>query len=77
VSAAAVSAAAAASFGASKASSMKTFFNRFLGDRRGATAVEYALLCALIAMAAIGGIGAVAGSIQTTFEAVANAQPAP
>ncbi len=41
------------------------------GDRRGATAIEYALVAALIAIAAMGGYMAVGSSVQNEFNAVA------
>jgi len=45
-------------------------FSRFLRDDAGATAVEYGLLVGLIAVAIMGGLVAVATSINTTFTAV-------
>ena len=35
--------------------------DRFLGDERGATAIEYALLAAMVAITAIGGLQALGG----------------
>ena len=43
----------------------------FFKDESGATMVEYALLVTLIAIAAIGGITALGGSLQAMFEGVA------
>ncbi|MEQ3648414.1 Flp family type IVb pilin [uncultured Hyphomonas sp.] len=45
-------------------------FSRFLRDDAGATAVEYGLLVGLIAVAIMGGLVAVATSINTTFSTV-------
>jgi pilus assembly protein Flp/PilA len=43
---------------------------RFLRDETGASAVEYGLLVGLIAVAIMGGLVAVATSINTTFSTV-------
>ncbi|HEX8482114.1 MAG TPA: Flp family type IVb pilin [Allosphingosinicella sp.] len=43
---------------------MRIFIAKLLRDIKGATASEYALICALIVLAMIGGLNAVAG--QTT-----------
>ena len=42
-------------------------FLRFMRDTRGATAIEYGLIAALIAVAAIGGMSALGGKLGTTF----------
>ncbi len=42
-------------------------FLRFVRDTRGATAIEYGLIAALIAVAAIGGMSALGGKLGTTF----------
>jgi pilus assembly protein Flp/PilA len=42
-----------------------------LGDTKGATAVEYALLAALVSMAAIAAIGRLGNALSATFVAVA------
>ena len=47
-----------------------TMIRRFLRDDTGATAVEYGLLVGLIAVAIMGGLVAVATSINTTFTTV-------
>lgn len=39
-------------------------------DKKGATAIEYGLLAALISVAAIGGITAVGGKVSDTFGSV-------
>lgn len=41
---------------------------RFVRDERGATMVEYGLLVALVAVAVIGAVTALGGSINTIFE---------
>lgn len=43
---------------------------RLAADTQGATAIEYGLIAALIAVAIIGGLTAVATSINDTFETV-------
>lgn len=44
--------------------------NRLTGEEKGATAVEYGLMVALIVIAAIAGITAVGGSLQTLFDGI-------
>jgi len=41
-----------------------------LGDRKAATAIEYGLIAALIAIAAIGAMSAVGGKLNNTFNNV-------
>lgn len=48
---------------------MKTF-HRFLTDEDGATAIEYGLIAALIAVAIIAAVRAVGGQLSTTFTSV-------
>ena len=51
------------------------FFNyvtRLLRDESGATAIEYGLIAALIAVAAIAAFNAVGSSLTTTFNGVAS-----
>ena len=50
---------------------MKKLLARFVNDESGATAVEYALLASLIAIAIIGGATAMGGAINTKFNAIA------
>lgn len=45
-------------------------FARFLKDESGATAIEYGLIAALIAVAIITAVGAVGGSTAATFDKV-------
>jgi pilus assembly protein Flp/PilA len=48
-----------------------TFFNKLLKDEQGATAIEYGLIAALIAVAAITAMGAVGDQLDNTFTQVA------
>jgi len=52
---------------------MQNLVTRFIEDESGATAIEYGLIAALIAVAMIGGAGAVGGSVQDKFTAVSGA----
>jgi pilus assembly protein Flp/PilA len=47
-------------------------FQRFLADRSGATAIEYGLITALIAVAIIATLIALTGHITNTFNQVSN-----
>ncbi len=47
-----------------------TFFNKLLKDEQGATAIEYGLIAALIAVAAITAMGAVGDQLNNTFTEV-------
>ncbi len=49
---------------------MKTLF-KMIRDQRGATAIEYGLIAALIAVAAIAGMTAIGEKLSTTFNNVA------
>ncbi len=42
-------------------------FRRFVGDESGATAIEYGLLAAMIAVAAIVAFGVLGGGLQNLF----------
>ena len=44
---------------------------KFSADRRAVTAIEYALIAALIAVVIIGGVTALGNNAQTTFQNVA------
>ena len=44
---------------------------RLTEDRRGVTAIEYGLIAALIAIAAIGAMTTVGGSLSSTFSSIA------
>jgi pilus assembly protein Flp/PilA len=47
---------------------MSKLFARFLKNESGATAIEYGLIAALIAVAIIGGATMLGGSLNTKFE---------
>ena len=46
---------------------MSKFVTRFLKNESGATAIEYGLLAALIAVVIIGAVSALGGTLRTTF----------
>jgi pilus assembly protein Flp/PilA len=48
------------------------FFRNLIRDRRGATAIEYGLIAALIAVAAISAMSSLGGKLKTTFTNVSN-----
>ncbi len=50
---------------------MNNLFSRFLRDESGATAIEYGLIAALIAVVIIGAIQAVGTNLTATFNMVA------
>ncbi len=50
---------------------MSNFFNRFIKDESGATAIEYGLIAALIAVAIIGGVTLLGQNAESTFQNVA------
>lgn len=50
---------------------MKALINKFFKDEDGATAIEYGLIAALIAVAIIAALNAVGSNLQTTFNSVA------
>ena len=52
---------------------MSNLFSRFLKDESGATAIEYGLIAALIAVVIIGALQAVGGQLDANFDAVATA----
>jgi len=49
-----------------------TFFRKMLKDSKGATAIEYGLIAALIAVAAITAMGTIGNNLTNTFNNVAN-----
>jgi pilus assembly protein Flp/PilA len=49
-----------------------TFIKKFVRDTKAATAIEYGLIAALIAVAGITAMGAVGTGIQNTFNNVSN-----
>ena len=48
------------------------FFQDIINDKSGVTAIEYALIAALIAIAAIAAFTLVGTSLSTTFSTIAN-----
>ncbi len=52
---------------------MKALINRFKNDEDGATAIEYGLIAALIAVAIIAALNAVSSSLSSTFDGVSTA----
>ncbi|MBD7942394.1 Flp family type IVb pilin [Brevundimonas guildfordensis] len=50
---------------------MRNFINRFAKDESGATAIEYGLIAALIAVAIIGAVTLLGGNLETTFRNLA------
>ena len=51
---------------------MSKFITRFVKDESGATAIEYGLIAALIAVAIIGGATALGGQLNTMFGDLGN-----
>ena len=49
---------------------MTNLFNRFLKDESGATAIEYGLIAALIALAIIGGATLVGENLSAKFQEI-------
>ena len=49
---------------------MRLLLDRFLADESGATAIEYGLIAALIAVAIIGAVTALGGKLSTTFTTI-------
>jgi len=46
---------------------MKNFFAHFATDESGATAIEYGLIVALIAVVIVGVVGTIGGKLNTAF----------
>jgi pilus assembly protein Flp/PilA len=49
-----------------------TYFRKLLKNQKGATAIEYGLIAALIAVAAITAMGSLGNQLNTTFTGVKN-----
>ncbi len=49
---------------------MSKFITHFLKDESGATAIEYGLIAALIAVVLVGALTALGGQLSTTFDSV-------
>ena len=56
----------------SRETPMREFFVSLWKDERGATAIEYGLIAALIAVAAVTVMGTVGTNLSSTFNTVAN-----
>jgi pilus assembly protein Flp/PilA len=56
---------------------MSRFVTQFLKDESGATAIEYGLIAALIAVVIIGALTSVGGNLTGTFDYVATKLTAP
>jgi pilus assembly protein Flp/PilA len=54
---------------------MSTFVTRFLKDESGATAIEYGLIAALIAVVLVTALGLLGNNLARTFNTVANDLP--
>ncbi|WP_068082340.1 Flp family type IVb pilin [Novosphingobium rosa] len=52
------------------------FINKLLRDEAGATAIEYGLIAALIAVAAITAMGSLGNQLKTTFNTTSSAMSA-
>lgn len=48
------------------------FIRKIFADKKGATAIEYGLIAALIAVAAIGAMSSLGGNLKNTFNAASN-----
>lgn len=49
---------------------MSKFVSRFMNDESGATAIEYGLIVALIAVVIITAVSAIGGKLNTAFETI-------
>ena len=56
---------------------MKKFISKFVSDESGATAIEYGLIAALIAVVIIAAVTTLGGSLSATFDAVSDELVAP
>ena len=54
---------------------MSNFVKRFVVDESGATAIEYGLIAALIAVVLITAMTTLSGKISGTFDKIGNAMP--
>ncbi|AVM74040.1 Flp family type IVb pilin [Magnetospirillum gryphiswaldense] len=50
---------------------IRTMLTKLNRDERGATAIEYGLIAALVAIVIIGGLQALSGGLNTLFQTVA------
>ena len=51
---------------------MSKFVSRFLKDESGATAIEYGLIAALIAVALVAAMGILGSGLTTSFQGISN-----
>ena len=51
---------------------MTKFINKFINDESGATAIEYGLIAALIAVGIIAIVGTLGGQLETAFQGVSD-----
>lgn len=51
---------------------MRSFLKTLGGDKRGVTALEYALIAALVAVVIIGGVSLLGTNVSKVFSTVAN-----
>ena len=49
-----------------------TTIKRFIGDETGATAIEYGLIAALIAVVIIGALSTIGGRLNSSFTSIGN-----
>jgi pilus assembly protein Flp/PilA len=54
---------------------MSKFVSRFLKDDSGATAIEYGLIAALVAVVLVTALGAMGNKLSGTFQSVSNNLP--
>ncbi|MGA2488132.1 MAG: Flp family type IVb pilin [Roseiarcus sp.] len=52
---------------------MSTFLKSFVSDQSGATAMEYALICALIAVFIIGAVSALGTNLSSEYAEISSA----
>lgn len=50
----------------------KNFIKSFMSDESGATAIEYGLIAALVAVAAIGAMTTVGSNLKTVFKGISD-----
>jgi len=53
-------------------SAIRTILRKFRADERGATAIEYGLICALICIAMMGGLSALGGGVNGKWGKLSN-----
>jgi len=54
---------------------MSKFMTRFLNDESGATAIEYGLIAALVAVVLVTSLGLMGGKLSSTFDKVTSSLP--